>query len=521
MTEMGGVVDRVEHDGEAGRVRAVFWRLAALLLLLLYPILRADRPYNDDLKRALLGRASWDSNGRPLTTLLMRALQAYDHTMVDIAPLSQVGAVLLLAWIGARLAVRHARATPWLAALLVFPLGAQPFFLENLSFRFDALSMALAVVLAAWPLLMPDGRKPWQRGVLCLFASLCLYQPATNVFLVFALLEVWQKQADGTAPAAWLRSLGRRALQWLLAMGIYELVVGMHISGWVKRQAAPIRGLHELPLLGRNFVRFYSYVGDAFNGHWWSVFAPVLLMLALAPVAIGLRHARGRTPLTAALLGLCALGMPLATLVAALGPMLVLREPEIRSRVLIGVGALLVAGLLAAHAWLSRWRSGARVSAALAGVLATSMLVIASAYGNAMAAQQRMECHVAARLADDLAALSAGHPITALQVSGSVGFAPLADHAAVEFPLLRSLVPVYLTEADLFATSGFLMGYLPAWVDARRPASIGLPPGQSAAMVACAGAPWRQAAGYRLCLDGGTARVDFLPAALPSPQQRR
>ena len=518
---MAGVVDPVEHDGEADRVRAVFWRLAALLLLLLYPILRADRPYNDDLKRALLGRASWDSNGRPLTTLLMRALQAYDHTMVDIAPLSQVGAVLLLAWIGARLAVRHVRATPWLAALLVFPLGAQPFFLENLSFRFDALSMALAVVLAAWPLLMPDGRKAWQRGVLCLFASLCLYQPATNVFLVFALLEVWQRQAGGTEASTWLRALGRRALQWLLAMGIYELLVGMHISGWVKRQAAPIRGLHELPLLGRNFARFYGYVGDAFNGHWWGLFAPVLVMLALAPMAIGLRHARGRAPLPAALLGLCALAMPLAALVAALGPMLVLREPEIRPRVLIGVGAVLAAGLLAVHAWLSRWRPGVRVSSVLAGVLASSMLVIASAYGNAMAAQQRMERHVASRLADDLAVLSATHPVTALEVSGSVGFAPLADHAAVEFPLLRSLVPIYLSGADLFATSGFLMGYLPQWVDARRPAGIALQPERSDALAACAGAPWRQAAGYRLCLDGGTVLVDFQPAALPSAQQRR
>ncbi|HEU4671035.1 MAG TPA: glucosyltransferase domain-containing protein [Dyella sp.] len=509
------------REQATGRMRAVFWRLAALLLLVLYPILRADRPYNDDLKRALLGRASWDSNGRPLTTLLMRALQAYDHTMVDIAPLPQVGAVLLLAWIGASIAVRHTHASPWLAALLVFPLGAQPFFLENLSYRFDALSMALAVLLAAWPLLMPDGRRPWQWGVLCLFAALCLYQPATNVFLVFALLEVWQRQGRDEPVGAWLRLLGRRALQWLLAMGIYEVLVGMHISGWVRRQATPIRELRELPLLWHNFARFYGFVAESFNAHWWSVLVPVLAVLALAPVAIGLRHAR-RRPLPAGVaLGLVALAMPLAAMVAALGPMLVLREPEIRPRVLIGLGALLVAGLLAAHAWLSRWRHGERVSAAVAGALATAMLVIASAYGNAMAAQQRLERHVASRLADDLAVLSASQPVTALRVSGSVGFAPLADHAAVEFPLLRSLVPIYLDGDDLFGTSGLLMDYLPLWVDARKPDGIRTRPEEVAAADRCTASPWRLAAGYRLCLDGDIARVDFLPAALPSTQQRR
>lgn len=213
--------------------------------------------------------------------------------------------------------------------------------------------------------------------------------------------------------------------------------------------------------------------------------------------------------------------MPLAVMVAALGPMLVLREPEIRPRVLIGLGALLVAGLIALHELLAGWRRGSRVSAVLAGVLAAAMLVVASVYGNATAAQQRMERHVAARLADDLSVLASGHSIVALHVSGSTGFAPLAEHAAVEFPLLRTLVPGYLTDADLFGTSGFLMDYLPHWVDARKPDSIRTRPEEAAALARCMATPLRQAAGYRLCLDGDVARVEFLPAALPSRAQRR
>lgn len=512
---------KVVSEGEAERARAVFWRLAGLLLFLLYPILRADRPYDDDLKRALLGRASWDSNGRPLATLLMRALQAYDYSMVDIAPLPQIGAVLLLAWIGARIAARFTQASPWLAALLVFPLGAQPFFLENLSYRFDALGMALAVLLAAWPLLMPAGARYWRLGVLCLFAALCLYQPATNVFLVLALLETWQLQMRERSPAAWLRQLGVRALQWLVAMLLYELLVGIHISGWVRRQATPIQSLRELPLIGHNFVLFYGFVGDAFNAHWWSVLLPLLLMLAAAPVAIGLRHARGRGTFATVALTLVALAMPLATMVCALGPMLLLREPEVRPRVLIGLGALLVAGLIALHELLSSWRHGMRVDAALAGVLATGMLVVADAYGNAMTAQQQLERHIATRLTDDMATLTADRAIGSLRVAGSTGFSPLAEHAAIEFPLLRTLVPTYLSYTDLFGTSGFLMDYLPQWVDARRPDSLGMRPDEAAELAHCTKAPDRLAAGYRLCLDGNRVLVDFRQAALPSAEQRR
>lgn len=75
--------------------------------------------------------------------------------MVDIAPLPQVGAIVLITWTGTRLARRFTDASPSLAAMRMFSLGAQPFFLENLSYQFDALSMALAIGLAIWPLLLP------------------------------------------------------------------------------------------------------------------------------------------------------------------------------------------------------------------------------------------------------------------------------------------------------------------------------------------------------------------------------
>ena len=84
--------------------RDVFLLLIALYGLVLVPILRANRYYNDDLKRALIGRTGWDSNGRPLTTLLMKLLQFYDHALIDISPLTQIGAVAILAWAGVLLA---------------------------------------------------------------------------------------------------------------------------------------------------------------------------------------------------------------------------------------------------------------------------------------------------------------------------------------------------------------------------------------------------------------------------------
>ncbi|MGA0586547.1 glucosyltransferase domain-containing protein [Dyella sp. KRB-257] len=515
------------QDDPGSGVRAVFARLLGLYALLLYPLLHADRPYNDDLKRALLGRASWDSNGRPLTTLLMRALQCYDHTMVDIAPLPQIGAIVLLAWTGARLARRFTDASPWLAALLVFPLGAQPFFLENLSYQFDALSMALAIWLAVWPLLMPTTRRGSGWGIASLFGALCLYQPAINVFLVLALAELVLTQAAAAAAVSGLRTLLRRAVQVTVAMAVYELLVGMHISGWVKQQAAPIHGWREIPRIADNFVAFHGFIGRSFNGHWWAVFGILAMLLALACVMVGVRHARPRDPHRPhgqrALLVALAFAMPLVAMIAALGPMLLLRAPEIQPRVLIGIGALLASGLLVLRVALRpwAWAWGDRACAAVAGAFALGMGVIASAYGSAMADQQRFERHVAAHLADDLAAWPAATSIRRLVVTGSTGFAPLAEHVAGEFPLMHTLVPTYLDATHRFATSGWLMFYLPQWVDARHP-QLNRPLAGDAALAArCATAPDRVAVGYRLCVQDGTALVQFQPPALPTADERR
>lgn len=513
------------QDDPGAGVRAVFARLLGLYALLLYPILHADRPYNDDLKRALLGRASWDSNGRPLATLLMRALQCYNHAMVDIAPLPQIGAIVVLAWTGARLARRFTDASPWLAALLVFPLGAQPFFLENLSYQFDALSMALAVWLAVWPLLLPATRRGSGWGIASLFGALCLYQPAINVFLVLALAELVLTQATDHAASAGLRTLGRRAMQIAVAMVVYELLVGMHISGWVKRQAAPIHSWREIPRIADNVGAFYGFVGGSFNANWWAVFGTLATLLALGCVAVGLRHACARAPHRSrgqqVLLMALAVAMPGLAMVAALGPMLLLRAPEIQPRVLVGLGALLASGLLVMRMALRTRVWGDRVCVTMASMSALGMWVIASAYGNAMTDQQHYEQHIAGRLANDLATLSAAQPIHRLVVAGSAGFSPLAAHVAGEFPLMRRLVPTYLDADDGFATSGLLMFYLPQWVDARRPLLNQPLPGDALSAARCAVVPDRVAAGYRLCVQGAIAWVQFQPAALPSADERR
>ena len=500
-------VDR-QHD------RQVFAWLLGLYAMVLLPILRANRYFNDDLKRALVGRAGWDSNGRPLTTLLMRTLQCYDHAMVDISPLPQVGAALVLCWLGVLIARRFAIRSPWIAALLAFPLGGQPFFLENLSYKFDALSMSLAMLLALLPMLaVRPGRRGWWSGVLALIGSLALYQPAINVYLVFVWLELVMGQLANLALPRLIATLGRRAAQAALAMAAYQLLIGMHISGWVRQHDRAMLPT-QLDLPGRNILAFYRLVAHGLDPHWWMYFGPLLVLLAMFPVAVAIRYANSQRgsqpPWIRAGLVFTGLLLPGVALLTTAGPMLLLQNPELQPRVMVGIGALLVAALLVVHAVLTQWQVSPRWMMAIGGMLALGMGVVASAYGNALGEQRDFEARIGARLADDLADLAQRHPLDSLLIGGSAGYAPATAHAITQVPLIGDMILPYLSEDHMVFTRAYLMFHLPEAHPLRITGGTPLSP-QDAAMLAasCQRPAWRTTASYSLRLVGTTAVVRF------------
>jgi len=443
----------------------LFVILLALYFLILYPILRANRYYNDDLKRALIGHTGWDSNGRPLTTLLMRLLQCYDSALVDISPLTQIGAVALLAWVGVLIARRYALRSPWLAALIVFPLGAQPFYLENLSYKFDALSMSVAVWLALLPLLsIGQSRRGWWLGVLALFGSLGFYQPAINLYLIFLLLDVALAQLRDEPLSAWLKQFLLRVLQIGVAVLAYQLIIGIHIHGWVGRESQKIHSLSQLPLVATNIAGFYRFIASCFDRQWWNYFLPLLLVLATFPIIVGTRYALTQRPRHAlwikAALVIVGILLPLLALLCLAGPMLFLLTPELEPRVMMGVGALLVAGLILMQAALAQWRRSSGWTLAAACMLALGMCVLASAYGNALGEQKAYEDRIASSLADDLLDLRASHGIRHFLLEGAIGFSPITQHAAEEFPMIKLLISPYIESGDRFHTTDFLMYYI-------------------------------------------------------------
>lgn len=500
----------------------IFGILLALYLLILYPIVRANRYFNDDLKRALVGHTGWDSNGRPLTTLLMKLLQCYDGALVDISPLTQILAIAVLAWIGVLIARRYAIGSPWMAALIAFPLGAQPFYFENLSYKFDSLSMSLALLLALLPILNPGaGRRGWWLGVLALFGSLNFYQPAINAYLIFVLLDVVLSQLQEAPVRQWAKSFFSRVLQVGSTMLLYQLIVGIHIHGWVGRETQKIHTMGQLPLLLKNIAGFYGFVANSFDRQWWTYFLPLLGVLVLIPIAIGVRYALKRrgvqAPWRVAALAGGSILIPCAALLCVAGPMLILLTPELQPRVMMGIGALLVTGLIAMRAALAQWHRSPRWTLAAGCMLALGTCSLASTYGNALGEQKAYEDRIAANLADDLAELKASRAIHGFLLDGSIGLAPITAHAALSFPMIKRLISPYIAADDRFHTTDFLMYYVDGVTNigtTTDPASVRL----AAAIVSRAPSTvaWRSRSAYTLRLIDGVTLVTLQRAPAQS-----
>jgi hypothetical protein len=214
-------------------------------------------------------------------------------------------------------------------------------------------------------------------------------------------------------------------------------------------------------------------------------------------------------------LGIASLLLPAIATLLAFGPLLFLADPPIASRVLVGLGPLLVAGLLVMNAAFRRWGFSRRWTVAAGSMFGVGMCVVASAYGNAMDAQKTFEDHIGTRLADDIAKVGAKDPLQSLLLDGSAGYAPVTAHVIEQFPIVGFQTPTYIAAEDTFHTHIFLLHYLPAFVDLRLEKDS-TSEAQKTSLFAsvCAREPVEVRSGYRVYVVDGVAVVLFGTAYL-------
>jgi hypothetical protein len=426
--------------------------------LVLFPLLIADRYNVDDWGRSVRGYLNWRKDGRPLTDLIIRMLDL-GKPLVDFSPICQIGTIVCLSWLSAVIARKFEVRRPFIAALTALPLGANPFFLANLSFKFDSLPMAMSISLALIPIVLddaPDGnnRRSLLLGALLLLGSLCLYQPSLNAFLVFAVFEYLLLQRRNESSTALASLVIRRVLQIAIAVFVYKIIALYTVRGEYNiRHSSLVNGFGGLAIVQRNLAAFWSFPIEMLTGTLrFTLVLPVLLAL-LASIAIGLRYS-GRTGNSGKFVWISSAFLtPIVALLGAFGFMIFLQSPTGGARTFIGFGALLASSLILISSLLTEYNVTGRLQCALLFIPAYTMITFSAIYANATKVQKDYEKHVAEKLSDDLKEVMATNSVGALIIEGNVGPAPLVNRMVEDrYILLGQLVSVDLRSDE---TGGF------------------------------------------------------------------
>jgi hypothetical protein len=432
-------------------VSAFSWRLFicsfGLYGLCILPILLANRPYVDDWLRMTEGHLWWSGAGRPITDLLMN-LADLGAPLADAFPLFQILAIVVLAAITVLLALRFKVSGLWVASMTSLSLGANPFFLANLSFRFDAFPMALSLALTILPIAITPPKEALVRwdigfGSVCLILSLACYQASLAVFLVFTLLEcllaILGMQALRTVSVNFLA----RIVTVVIAVAVYKVIATATIHGYGYEHSVVVN-----PLTDPRFVisRLRLYWIDIIRLLNARLQLPLLLPVVAAPIlgiAYQLRRQGSGHHWRVRLLGsaFCFVAMPVAAFIF----LAILKSPTGGVRTYVGVGALITCSWIVLSAVIGTTKLRQITKVGLLSLPTYTMVVFAAIYGNCLMGQKEYEAQIAQRLANHLNQLSQSAPARHLIFSGTPGFAPWLAHVIRHrYPLLGHLVNVDL-----------------------------------------------------------------------------
>ena len=440
--------NKLPSSGEIPAGKAV-WILFAVYAVGISAILRADFLYRDDFGRNFFGYKQWDYFSRYLSTALATLVHTGDY-LVDIAPLPQLLAMLIMAASAVlllRILYDRSRFFWWELAAVV-PLGLNPYFLECVSYRFDAPYMAVSVLCGLVPLLYRS-RNSWAylpasaMGVLAVCTS---YQAATGVFpmLVIVLAMRMLHRGDSLPNAA--KFCLKSAVGYGLGLVFFKQVIMKPADAGYVTNSMPSLG-NLIPNTLGNLKRYYLLIMSDFKPLW-------LALTVLLAVSFLIVTARGAKQKKGAALAASALALVLMALLCY-GIYPVLASTIFAPRAMYGFGVLLA--ILAAIAVEGKGNVPARVPAL---VLAWAFFAFSFTYGNALNAQKEYTDFRVNLVLEDIHDMEIfQQEEVTVQLTGSIGLSPVIRNQPDNYGMLVRLMPETFGGGEDWAQYGFYYYY--------------------------------------------------------------
>ena len=240
--------------------------LSAVYIICSFSILRANFDYIDDSKRILIGYMGWDEFGRYLANIFASILNTSRY-LTDISPLSQIIALVILSFTGIAIIYKFfsKHRVTILGFISLIPFALNPYFLECLSYKFDAPLMALSIAVSVLPIVLFD--KNTALYFIASFIgtlSMCMsYQASSGIYPMLVVLVAFSMWCNGNNASDIFKYILTSALAYVSALLIFKLFIMKSFEQYVSTSLPGIESL--VPNTVENLKKYYSYVFSDFT----------------------------------------------------------------------------------------------------------------------------------------------------------------------------------------------------------------------------------------------------------------
>jgi len=395
-----------------------FTALTAVYMLFVVPVIRANVNYIDDMSRKAYGDAGWEDFSRYLSNVISKLLNANEY-LTDISPLTQMIAVLLIASASLIIIVvftERDKISGW-SIISVLPLGMSPYFLECISYKFDAPYMALSILAGVTPLLFCGYHAVFYVvcTIACVLVTCTTYQAALGIFPVCVILLVFMKWKDNGDIRGLLRLTVHSAAGYLVGVAVYRIFLMTPVDSYVSSKIFPIV---QLPAgVISNLRKYLTYVYQDFDA-WWLFF---IFMIAVSFIVLTVGSSKRDKKAVAAAAVLTAA----VTMCLSFGVYIAFRLPIFACRGMYGFGVW-----IAVIAVICTNYKASQIARAGCLCLSWCFFAFSYTYGNALEEQQRYVAFRTEMIIADLDRLPefSAKESADVQITGTVGVSPIVKN---------------------------------------------------------------------------------------------
>ena len=406
----------------------------AVYLLGIVTIIRANYSYLDDLGRAADGSRRWYDWSRYISEFSSILVHG-DTRLTDISPIPQLLAILILS-VGSVLLVHvigNKKITP-VRLLASIPLGLSPYFLECLSFKFDAPYMALSILASIVPFLFIARKKAFIFSSIVSLLIMCTtYQAASGIYLMIAIILCFHDWNRRKEPDKEIFSFfGTAVLAFSVTMLLFRFFLMKPADYYASTSIHPFPYLISGTLKN---LKDYMLLIDSDWGIIWKIGVVLVLFFFLFKSV----YQSARKKLLSFFVSVSVIVL---LFILSYGLYSLLTAPSFLSRSMFGFGVFL--SIICIYVVLNFKKIAVITVLGLNWCLFTFAL----SYGNALADQARYSEFRITLLLHDLSTLYPNRTKEDMkfQLKNKIDFSPVVKNVAKHNPIIERLIPTRLAE---------------------------------------------------------------------------